>query len=280
MKKNVLVIGATGGVGRASAIALKQAGFKVIGTSRSLEQTEKLISGHVCDIAIQLDLARTDSIESAFRELEHLGIKSLAGAINCAANSHVGALETTPQEEVAKLFQVNVFGSLLAARLSIPLLRKASGRLIMVGSVGGSLAFPLLGIYSATKFAIEAICDTLRRELEPWNIHVSMVNPGAIKTSMAENQIKELEEIIATPQQGIAAEYLPFYKRHKKMMELGYKNSASPERIAEDIVTAMTADHPKPRYYPGLEPAVVSRLSKYLPDSLKDAMLRQIYPEK
>ena len=277
---NVLVIGATGGVGYATALRLKQAGFHVIATCRGETQKQKLVADGVCDIAIQLELADNASIEAAFAELEQLGIDRLSGAINCAANAHVEALETISHADVESLFQINVFGSLLAARLAIPLLRKTRGRLIMVGSVGGNLSLPLLGAYSASKFAIEAICDALRRELEPWSIRVCMVNPGAIKTSMARDQIRDLGEIIATPQQGIARDYIPFYKRHKKMMELGYEHAVTAERVASDIVAALTDANPKARYFPGVEPAVVSRLSKYLPDRLKDSLLRQIFPEQ
>jgi len=278
--KNVLVIGATGGVGKVTASKLKSAGYRVIATCRTELQRKQLKTEEICDIALQMDLADNHSIEAAFRTLHEGGIESLAGAINCAAHAPVEALEAMPQEDIEALFQINVFGALLAAKLSIPLLRKAQGRLIMVGSVGGTLAFPLLGAYSASKFAIEAICDTLRRELEPWKIHVSMVNPEAIKTDMARNQIKQLEDIISSPQQGIRKDYMPLYTRHKKMMQLGLNTAVSAERVADDIYLAMTQANPKTRYFPGVEPTVVSMLSKYLPDNIKDKLLEQIYPQK
>ena len=189
---NILLLGATGGVGEVAAVMLKEAGFNIIATCRSEAQQKLLVDNGICNSTVQLDLASDESIEAAFRQLQAEGVDRLAGAINCAAVANLGALETMSQEDIRDLFQINLFGTLLAAKLAIPLLRKERGRLIMVGSVGGSLALPLLGAYSASKFAIEAICDVLRRELEPWNIQVSMVNPGFITTRMAKNQISEL----------------------------------------------------------------------------------------
>lgn len=279
-EKNILVIGATGGVGLAIAKRLKETGYTVYLTCRSKTQKKSLESAGICRQALQMNLGNSRSIESAFEQLNQLGVRSLAACINCAAITTPAPLELMSIRDFQAIFQVNVFGTLQATQLAIPLLREGRGRLIMVGSVGGNLSLPLLGAYSASKFALEAMCDSLRRELTPWQIPVSLVKPGAIQTNMTVRHIEELKEIIRQPVSGIAKRYIPFYKSHLKRMEFGFRNGVTAERVAEDIFSALTDKKPKARYYVGLEPTLLSSLSKFIPDKLQDKLLEQLFPER
>ena len=272
-ERSILLIGATGGVGKVLARSLMSRGYWVIATCRTKKQGQRLLSDGLCERTIQMNLGRTRSIESAFTVLEGEGIDALAGSINCAAITRAAMLETMSETDFREILQINVAGTLRAAQLSIPLLRHGQGRLIFVGSSGGDIALPALGGYSASKFALEALSDALRRELALWKIPVSLVKPGPIKTSMMLHHLKEIDGIITDNPRDEPEEYLKLYRGHRKRMEYGYRHGVAPEAVAATILKALEEKRPAARYTVGVQPSLANYASRLLPDEVQDRLL-------
>ena len=272
-EQSILLIGATGGVGKALARSLISRGYWVIAMCRTKKQGQRLLSDGLCDQTIQMNLGRTRSIESAFTALEAEGVDTLAGSINCAAITQAAMLETMNETDFRDMLQINVAGTLRAAQLSIPLLRHGQGRLIFVGSSGGDIALPALGGYSASKFALEALSDALRRELALWKIPVSLVKPGPIRTSMMLRHLRELDVIITDNPRDEPEEYMKLYRGHQKRMEYGYRNGVTPETVAATILKALEEKRPAARYTVGMQPSLTHYASRLLPDGVQDRLL-------
>ncbi|MEQ8690561.1 MAG: SDR family NAD(P)-dependent oxidoreductase, partial [Pseudomonadales bacterium] len=239
MTKRVLLIGATGGVGEALAMRLVSSGYQVIATCRNKRQQNYLRKQGLCQRAILLDLGRNRSITQAFQGLKDQGVKALAASINCAAITQSSLLEDMQQADFERIMQVNVAGTFHAARLSIPLLREGQGRLIFVGSSGGDMALPALGAYSASKFALEALADTFRRELAGCNIPVSLIKPGAIRSNMSQKHLEALDAIILGNPQKLDEGSLQQYRAHRERIAYGYRTGVEPDQVATVVIKAL-----------------------------------------
>src|SRR5690606_2440480 len=115
-----------------------------------------------------------------------LGGRALAGVVNNAGVAIPAPLEHLPPDDLRRQLEVNVVGQLAVTQAFMPALRDACGRVVFIGSIGGRVASPMLGAYSASKFALEAIADALRRELRPWRMHVAIVEPATVATPIWE----------------------------------------------------------------------------------------------
>lgn len=182
MSKIVLISGASSGIGLATAKFLKEKGYKVIGLSRRLPQTEVDFDYIECDITNQEKINNlVDKLNTSVEKVDVL--------INCAGIGVSGAVEYSSLEEVKRIFDVNVFGQFLLTKAIIPFLRNSNNpRIINIGSVAGELTIPFQTFYSMTKAAISSFSEGLRLELAPFNIQVTTVLPGDIKTDFTKNR--------------------------------------------------------------------------------------------
>ncbi|NIB38883.1 SDR family NAD(P)-dependent oxidoreductase [Pseudomaricurvus alkylphenolicus] len=283
MRKTILVIGATGGVGQATCRLLSDRGHRVIATCRSQEQKWQLETEKLCSYAVPMNLSSQHSMELAFETLENLAVQRLDGLINCAAITRPVPLEQMTGEDLKQIFQINVFSALTTVQLALPLLRQCSksrfdrpGKIIMVGSTGSDVVLPLLGAYSATKFALDAICDALRRELDEDGIEVSLIKPGSIKTPMMDNHLQDIDTVLENNASDDAQRYRRQYESHKKLMTLGYQQGVSAEQVAEVIIKAFDARRPKARYPVGLAPKLLSGFATLAPDALQDKLFQKL----
>lgn len=274
--KNALVLGATGGVGIEVARCLGDAGYHVIGSCRTAAQARALVASGTCAQALRLSLDKTRSIESAFAELRSQGIDDLAALVNCAAVTQPRPLELTTQVDLHRTFEINLFGALRAVQLALPMLRAGkgagAGRIVFISSTSGSLAVPLLGTYSASKFALEALADVLRRELQPWSIGVSLVIPGGIRTPMIQRQLAEIDADLAALKPGIEQDYAHPYRQHRRLIELAEKSAVTPAAVAADVLRALSDTRPKSRYLCGLPSQGSRALRRLMPDGLMDRL--------
>lgn len=266
----VLVLGAAGGVGQAVAASLSAAGYEVIATCRTPAQGKQLVKAGVCRMALSMDLEQPATMAAAFAKLKRQGIHGLVGLVNCAAITAPKPLELASLDEVRRSFEINVFGALGAIQLALPLLRLGQGRIVMVSSTSGSLGVPLLGAYSASKFALEGLADVLRRELAQWSIKVSLVIPGGIKTPMIERQLAEIDAALRQLKPGIEAEYEHQYRQHRKLIELADQTAVPPSQVAADVLRALSDAAPKPRYLCGVSSKGTRAIRRVMPDSLMD----------
>jgi short-subunit dehydrogenase len=273
-ERAILVTGASSGIGRITALLLDRSGFQVFAGVRRREQGEALrreASERLTPIL--LDVTDPHSIEAAARSIRGaLGSRGLAGLVNNAGIDIAGPLETSSIVDARSQFEVNVIGLLAVTQAFLPLLRESQGRIVNIGSVLGRLAIPFMGVYSATKFALEGLTDALRIELHPWSIHVSLIEPGTVATplwskthlltGMNGGRYDAAGRLYATAN---AAARVAFTK-------LG-QSGISPDRVAAKVFEALTAPNPKPRYLVGRQAKALSWLAALVPDRIRDRML-------
>lgn len=197
---NILITGVSTGIGATTAELLLQSGHHVYGTVRKPGDADQL-SLHPAFSALIMDVTDRPSIVKAMATIKASG-KPLHAVINNAGIAVSGPLETIAEEDYRKQFDVNVFGNLAVSQEALPLLHaareagEANVKIINVGSVSGYVTAPFTSLYSASKFAIEALTDGMRRELSPFGIDVLSVAPGPVKTPIwhkAKSQTKAFE---------------------------------------------------------------------------------------
>src|SRR4051812_39464080 len=178
----VVVTGASTGIGEAIARRM-DAGFRVFAGVRKEEDAERLRAAGANIEPVLLDVTDQASIDAAAATVKAaVRDQGLAGLVNNAGIAVSAPLEFLPVDELRNQLEVNVVGQVAVTQAFLSDIRTAKGRIINIGSIGGKVAFPLAGAYAASKFAMEAITDSLRRELRPWGIEVSIVEPGGVKT--------------------------------------------------------------------------------------------------
>lgn len=200
----------------------------------------------------------------------------LDGLVNNAGIARGGPLEYLPIDEWREQLEVNVIGQVALTRAVLPLIRTATGRIVFIGSIGGKVATMLMGPYNASKFAIEAIGESLRHELHPWGIHVSVVEPGAIKTAIwdkGRDTAARLEREL--PEEGVRL-YADHIAGIRKGIDMQDKNGVGPEKVAEAVDHALSARKPRTRYLVGTDARVQSALVRLLPDRTREAIVRKI----
>jgi NADP-dependent 3-hydroxy acid dehydrogenase YdfG len=183
----VLITGCSTGIGRATAERLAKRGLTVYATARRLESIEDLKAAGCRTLA--LDVTDEASMQAAVAAVQQAD-GSVGALVNNAGYSQSGAVETIPMDELRRQFETNVFGLVRMCQLVLPGMRTAGrGRIVNLSSMGGKIVFPGGGAYHGTKFAIEAISDALRFEVRGFGVHVSIIEPGLIKTSFGETAV-------------------------------------------------------------------------------------------
>lgn len=273
-----LVTGASTGIGYACAAALAEKGYHVFAGVRNEADGERIRaeSGGKLD-PLLLDVTNPGHIEEALNHVTAaVGDAGLHGLVNNAGIAMAGPLEFIPLDAFDHQMNVNVRGLLAVTQAFLPLLRKASGRLCFISSTNGFLAPPFMGPYSASKFAVEALGDSFRAELAPWNIRVSLVQPGAIQTPIWEKSKRENEVLLGR----MPGECLELYGKAIEVMrrEAGkMEGRAVPAKeVADCVVHALTAKRPKTRYLCGGGARLEWIVARWLPDRWRDRLIRML----
>ena len=268
----VVVTGASTGIGESTALRLDGMGFRVFAGVRSDEDAanlEKKSSDRLRPV--MLDVTEPDSISSAVDTVrEAVAGEGLQGLVNNAGVAVAGPLEFLPVEELRRQLEINVTGQVAVTQACLPLLREGGGRVVNVGSVSGRVASPFVGAYAASKFAMEALTDSLRRELAPWGLHVAVVQPGRVATPIWDKSLAKADELLAGFPQQAHALYGGAMERQKRAAAKAAKAGIPPEMVAEAVAQALTAEKPKTRYPVGREARLGTLLARVLPDSLMD----------
>jgi NAD(P)-dependent dehydrogenase (short-subunit alcohol dehydrogenase family) len=269
----VLVTGASTGIGEATALHLKQLGFDVIGAVRKDLDAERLGSQGLR--TVKLDVTDADSIAAARAQL---GDAPLTGLVNNAGIAVAGPLEFLPLDQLRWQLEVNLIGQVAVTQQFLPALRAARGRIVNVSSIGGRVALPLVGPYNASKFALEAVSDSLRRELMQHGVDVILIEPGGVKTPIWRKGNETADEL----QEGMPPEATQLYGRmieavRKAMVKIDQETGIEPSEVAEAIGRALTAKRPRTRYLVGRDAKLRGPLSRVMPDRLMDrAIARQL----
>ncbi len=272
-KKSVLITGASSGIGQSCAKLLGQKGFRVYAGIRGTETEAKPSPMGADFIPVCLDVTQPDQVMATFERVsEEVGDLGLFGLINNAGIAVGGPLELIPMDRFDTQMNVNVLGPVRLIQTFLPLLRKAQGRIINISSFAGQLGLPYLSPYCASKFALEAVSDALRVELKPWNIQVSIVEPGCIATPIWEKSVEKANELTKDLSPEQVKLYAPVLdKIFEEALNSG-QSGAPPEAVANIILEALTASQAKSRYVVGMDAQLRIMLSK-LPDELRDWIL-------
>jgi NAD(P)-dependent dehydrogenase (short-subunit alcohol dehydrogenase family) len=268
----VVITGASSGIGEACALYLGSSGFGVFAGVRKEEDAEALrVRGSGRIEPLFLDVTDPDSVASATEIVARgVGEARLAGLVNNAGIAVAGPLEFLPVEELRRQLEVNIVGQVAVTQAFLPLLRESNGRVINVGSIGGKIAGPMLGAYAASKFAMEGLTDSLRREVEPQGIHVAIVEPGAVRTPIWEKSLAVADALLHQfPRRALVLYGSEIEKQQKSALEAARKG-ISPEIVARAVAQALSAERPKTRYPVGRDARVASVLVRLLPDRVLD----------
>lgn len=265
-----MITGASRGIGEACALRLDRLGFTVYAGVRRPADGDALKQRASPRLRpVLLDVTDADSIASAARVVaDSLQGEGLAGLVNNAGIAVAGPLELMDKDTMRHQFEVNVVGPVAVTQAFLPLLRKGSGRIVNVGSKEGRLAMPFLGPYCASKFALEALTQSLRMELRPWGISVSIIEPGTVATSIIERSIASAEEAVRGFPARARELYDPAFVAARRAAD-GIVAGARPTgAVVRAVVHALTAKRPRTRYVVGKDARAISFLARFVPDRL------------
>ena len=274
LSKSILITGCSSGIGYTTAIELKKRGHNVIASARKPEDVTRLTQEGFT--AIQLDLADSQSIQQAVNHVIELTDGKIDALFNNGAFGQPGAVEDLTRDVLRFQFETNLFGTHELTNLLIPLMRKQGhGRIIYNSSVLGLVAMRYRGAYNASKFALEALADTLRLELFDTNIHISLIEPGPILSDFRKNSYALYKKNID-----------PAHSFHKKAYEamearLQKEGAAAAftlpaEAVTEKVIHALEAKQSKMRYYVTFPTYLFAVLKRILPMSWLDTLLRKV----
>ena len=265
----MIVTGASSGIGEATAMHLRSLGFEVLPGVRNEEDAERQRAGGLRPL--MLDVTDQGSIE---RARDELGTGSLRGLVNNAGVAIFGPLEYIPIEELRRQLEVNVVGQVAVTQAFLPALRRGSGRIVNVSSIGGRVALPLAGPYAASKFALEAVSDSLRRELRGQGVEVVLIEPGGIKTPIWEKGGARADELQAGMPPEAEERYGGLVRSVRAEAEkIATDRGLPPSAVAEVIGEALTARRPRTRYPVGRDAKGRAIAARILPDRLFDRLI-------
>lgn len=280
----VVVTGASTGIGAACALDCAKRGMTVFAGVRSLSAGTVLVEkGGPSLIPITLDVTDEPSIAQSVETVQQVvGEAGLGGLVNNAGIVVGSPLEVIPLSQLRTQLEVNVIGQIAVTQAFLPLLRRGRGRIVNMGSIAGRGTIPLLGPYSASKYALEALTDALRIELQPWGIHVSIIEPGAIDTPIWEKSGKTAAELEALASDTAKALYGEAVLRIREAVARSAQRAIPPEAVIRAVHHALTASHPKTRYLVGADAKLRAWMVKWLPDRVQDRLLTHIldYPRR
>lgn len=270
--RTVLVTGCSSGIGRATAELLRANGWTVFPTARKAEDLAALSEAGF--EAIELDVASGESVTAAVEAVFAKTDGQLGAVVNNAGFGMPGAIEDLTRDAMRDQFEVNLFGLQDLTNRLIPVFRKQGyGRIVNVSSVVGRLSLPFMGIYSASKFALEAVSDALRVELSRDGVGVSLVEPGPIQTRFSTNCAGQGEAKLDTAGSNFGGAYKQYFakRRNGGMSEDRFR--LPPESVAKKILHALESSRPKVRYCVTLPAYFGSWAARFVPASLIDRVM-------
>jgi NAD(P)-dependent dehydrogenase (short-subunit alcohol dehydrogenase family) len=275
-KELIVVTGASTGMGAATVKELARKGFHVLAGVRRKADAEALrglgiegIEPCILDITVESDVAAiADRVAS---DPMHRPLRALVNNAGVAINAPV---ETLPMDEWRRQFEVNLFGHIAMTQALLPALLNNSGTVVNISSVGGKFALPTYGAYAGSKFALEAVSDALRREVSDVGIKVVVVEPGAVKTEMAERGIATAQGLEANMTSAQRERYADITAAVAGQARSFNVTGVSAEHAATVIAKAATASNPRTRYTIGRDAAILVRITRVVSDRILDRIIR------
>jgi len=274
----VVVTGASSGIGKACALHLDSKGFRVFAGVRKQPDADALKQRASDQLTpILIDVTDVSSVARAAEAVASaLNDEGLFALVNNAGISLSGPLEFIPLDQLRTQLETNVIGQVAVTQAFMPLLRRGRGRVINIGSESGILSVPLGGPYCASKFAMEALTDSLRMELRPWGISVSMVAPGFVATPIIDKDRDNWSEIKQRLPQEARKLYDPSINSANRFVDKIRRFESSPDSVAKTVGKALTAKRPKRRYIAGRGARIYPIFARHTPVPLRDWILMKM----
>jgi NAD(P)-dependent dehydrogenase (short-subunit alcohol dehydrogenase family) len=264
----VVVTGASTGIGRATALRLDAEGYRVFaGVRKEADARDLSQSGSDRLTPLILDVTDADQIESARQEIaEAVGDEGLAGLVNNAGVGGGGPIEFMPLDELRGTLEVNLIGQVAVTQALLPFLRRRKGTIVFIASIGGRVASPFMSPYNTSKFALEALGESLRHELRPWSIDVVVVEPGSIDTQIWSKGNDQAREQLDEMPEDARRLYGRQLSRFVEVINETASRGIPPEKVAEAVHAGIASEKPKHRYLVGTDAKIGARLKSALPD--------------
>ncbi|WP_221329602.1 SDR family oxidoreductase [Actinoplanes sp. L3-i22] len=266
----VVVTGASTGMGAATARELARQGFHVLAGVRRDRDADALRGDGVEPVI--LDITETARVEALAARVD-ADPRPLRAVVNNAGIQVNAPVEALPLAEWRRVFEVNLFGHIAVTQALLPALLRSGGRVLNISSIGGKAAMPTYGAYAGAKFALEAVSDALRREVEPLGVRVIVLEPGGVRTEMSGRGIVTANDLAArmTPEQD--ARYGGLVQAINSLMASGTSAGLTADAAARVIAKAVTARRPRTRYTVGRDAAMIIGMARVLPDRLLDRVI-------
>jgi NAD(P)-dependent dehydrogenase (short-subunit alcohol dehydrogenase family) len=276
MTKNVLITGASSGFGLLTTVTLARRGWRVLATMRDLKRSERLeAAAREAGVLDRIELLALDVTDNS--QINELAATiaarptQLDAVINNAGFAMAGFAEDVSDAELRQQFETNFFGAAAVTRAFLPQLRRqGAGQIVMVSSISGRMAFPGIGSYVSSKFALEGWAETLRLEMKPLGIQVVLVEPGSFETD-----IWTRNAILSAASQDANSPNAARWARLLGQRETT-KLKANPQRVAEGIAAILDKRHPRLRYVFGRDARFGLMLRRVLPASLLERLLIRV----
>lgn len=273
----VLVTGCSSGIGRVIAEILASHGFRVFASVRCDDKAAELTAlENPLLTPVILDVCNEEQVTQVIGQLAEQLPAGLYGLVNNAGVGLAAATELTSCDDLRHVLEVNTVAPLRMIQYCLPLLRKGRGRIVNVSSMNGLLALPMVGAYSASKHALEALSDTLRVELKPWRIPVCLIRPGQVRTPIFGKTRTQIAERSAQIPEGLAGSYATLYHRANKFNDRGAQSPTHPEVVAKKVVHALEARWPRTHYHVGWDALGMRIAKRCLPPWFIDRSLARI----
>jgi NAD(P)-dependent dehydrogenase (short-subunit alcohol dehydrogenase family) len=273
-----LVTGSSTGIGRATAIRLDAAGWRVFAGVRREEDAAALrAAGSERLVPLTIDVTDAGQIAAAADLInEEAGDAGLDALVNNAGIAVLSPLETISIDDFRRQIEVNLTAQVAVTQAMLPAVRRATGRVVFVSSIGGRMALPFGGPYHAAKFGIEAVADCLRQELRPWGIEVAVIEPGSVDTPIW----KRGERIADDLSSRAPAAQEQLYGRTIERFRVAVKRTADrgiePDKVAVAIEHALTSRRPHTRYLFGADARAQALGRRLLPDRAFDRLVARV----
>ncbi|XP_067037081.1 dehydrogenase/reductase SDR family member 9-like isoform X1 [Acropora muricata] len=281
--KYVLITGCDSGFGHETAVRLDKLGIHVLATCLTKEGEQGLKSATSDRLrTFQLDLTDSQQVKNVYEQVKSTlpsGI-GLWGLVNNAGITVIAPVEWLPLEKYKRIADVNLWGLIEVTKTFLPLIKKAQGRVVNFSSMLGRLALPRVSGYSITKYGVQAFSDALRREMSPWGIQVSIIEPGLFKTAMAneERNLQAVQELWDGLSPQVKEEYgdkaVEKIKRGIKRLN---QTQSSPDtfKVVDAVVDALTSQKSQTRYAIGQDAKMAIFIS-FLPTFIADYLVRKM----
>ncbi|XP_078357209.1 short-chain dehydrogenase/reductase family 9C member 7-like [Oculina patagonica] len=280
--KYVLITGCDSGFGRETAIRLDEMGVNVIATclTKEGEQSLKSVTSDKLK-TFQMDVTKSQQIYDVCKEVTKMipyGT-GLWGVVNNAGILYSLPIEWTPLHIFKRMADVNLWGMIDVTKTFLPLLKKARGRIVNFSSVSGQVSFNLVGAYAVSKYGVEAFSDALRREMHPWGIKVSIMEPGGFQTNMNERRAKErqIREAWNNLSEELKKEYGEEYLEKCISFLTGVTTSPHTHKVVDAVVDALTSQSPRDRYLIGLVDQIIIPWMVRLPTTVADFIVTRVF---